>query len=707
MSNRAASNLIADSAHSFDIAAAAEFDYMISAVGSIAYPLDNEGKKRHLEIFGKVTTLSVAAKIDGYDHLMFDNRTGIMQAVEHLVKEQGKKCIGMLCGDMNNSECVERFEAYRTAIEQNGLAYDPKLVVPSDISDNIYKEASMLVDNNPELDAVICVNDIMAQALYSVLNARGIHIGRDIAVTGFDDLPFAAKLEPPLASVRADAYKLGVRAVEKAVNFLSGTPDDENYLATEFIPRQSSYGQSGLYNSPDSVFSGSETQIAGKVCAYLYESGALTVEKAVLFDFVKNYLENMYARFGSRRASPEDYSETADMIDLFFNKDFEIVNHVSVIHDIIDSGYRYLMRKCFPENEPYIRRLYNFFYKRINLDIASDFHVLEEKHKLAVHYDNIVLRDTLMIGENLSESYSRMLRPLHLIGADSSYAYIFPEPVEYHEGQHFPAGSTDFNFSGYAFGSEIFSIPSEKRRVSARDIFRSELYNGDKRHTLIAADLFCKEFQYGIVLCEPHSVDFFDELELITYQLSSVVKMVHLLRSREQAFDELHAKNLALEDMSRIDELTQIYNRRGFYSAVAELVKRHGRGAEYTICYADMDNLKMVNDRYGHTEGDFSIRSLANCLKEIFGDAAVIGRMGGDEFAAVLPVTDILTHDDILRRRQESIDRLNAAAGKPYYINMSMGVISCKVFNSYDLKEGIDKADGKLYDAKARRKKEI
>lgn len=145
--------------------------------------------------------------------------------------------------------------------------------------------------------------------------------------------------------------------MEKAVNFLRGTPDDENYLATEFIPRQSSYGQLGLYNSPDSVFCGSESEIAGKVCAYLYESGALTVDKAVLFDFVKKFLENMYARFGNRRASPEDYNETADMIDLFFNKDFEIVNHVSVIHDLVDSGYRYLMRKCLPENEPYIRRL--------------------------------------------------------------------------------------------------------------------------------------------------------------------------------------------------------------------------------------------------------------------------------------------------------------------------------------------------------------
>ena len=62
------------------------------------------------------------------------------------------------------------------------------------------------MDNNPDIDAVICVSGIMAQTLYTVLNDRGIHIGRDIAVTGFDDLPFAAKLEPPLASVRADAY---------------------------------------------------------------------------------------------------------------------------------------------------------------------------------------------------------------------------------------------------------------------------------------------------------------------------------------------------------------------------------------------------------------------------------------------------------------------------------------------------------------------
>lgn len=110
--------------------------------------------------------------------------------------------------------------------------------------------------------------------------------------------------------------------------------------------------------------------------------------------------------------------------------------------------------------------------------------------------------------------------------------------------------------------------------------------------------------------------------------------------------------------MSRIDELTCVYNRRGFYSAASELIKKHGKGREYIICYADMDNLKMVNDRYGHTEGDFSIRSLADCLREIFGDMAVVGRMGGDEFAAVLPAENTLAPEDILRRRQESIDRL-------------------------------------------------
>lgn len=691
----------------FDIAAAAKLDYMISAVGSIAYPLDNEGKKRHLDSFGGIPVLSVAANIYGYDYLMFDNRTGITQAVDHLVKEQGKRRIGMLYGDLNNCECAERFEAYRSALKKNGLPFDPALCMASDISENIYKEASLLVDGNPGIDAVLCVNDKMAETVYKVLNDRGIHIGREVAVVGFDDLPFASKLEPPLASVKADAYKLGERAVEKAVNFLRGVPDNNSFLPTEFIPRQSSYGQAGLYNSPDAVFSGTPSETAGKVCDYLYESGALSLERKTVYDFVKSFFEEMFRRFGSKRADTEDYNEVADMVDVFFNKEFIIVDHVNVLHELIDSGYRYLMRKCFSENEPYIRRLYNFFYKRINLDIASDYHILEEKHKLAVHYDNIVLRDALMIGDNLSESYSKMLKTLHLIGADSSYSYIFSEPVEYHMGERFPANKLSFYFAGYAYGRDVFSIPEDNRRMSAKDIFADKLFNGSKRHTLIAADLFCKEYQYGMVLCEPRSVDFFDELELLTYQLSSVVKMVHLLESREQTLIELHSKNLALEDMSRIDELTNVYNRRGFYSAASELVRANGIGRSYIVCYADMDNLKMVNDRFGHMEGDFSIRSLADCLREIFGEKAVIGRMGGDEFAVLLSSSESSGCDDILRRKEESIERLNANSGKPYLINMSVGLAECCVSNSYDLKEGMDKADGKLYDAKAKRKKVI
>lgn len=691
----------------FDIAAAAKLDYMISAVGSIAYPLNNEGKKRHLESFGDVPTLSIAADIEDYDYLMFDNRTGITQAVDHLVREQGKRHIGMLYGDLNSCECKERFEAYLTALKNNGLPFDPALCMASDISEHIYKEASQLVDNNPELDAVLCVNDKMAETVYKVLNDRGIHIGRDIAVVGFDDLPFASKLEPPLASVRADAYKLGERAVEKAVNFLSGIPDSEKYLPTEFIPRQSSYGQSGLYNSPDAVFGGSPAETAAKVCTYLYESGALSLDKKTVYDFVKSFFEEMFRRFGDRRADTDDYNAAADMVDVFFNKEFIIVDHVNVLHELIDSGYRYLMRKCSAENEPYIRRLYNFFYKRINLDIAADYHTLEVKHKLAVHYDNIVLRDALMIGENLRESYSKMLKTLHLIGADSSYSYIFSEPVEYHMGERFPADKLDFYFSGYAFGRDVHSIPEDERRRSASEIFTDELFDGDKRHTLIAADLFCKEYQYGMVLCEPHSVDFFDELELITYQLSSVVKMVHLLESREQALMELHSKNLALEDMSRIDELTGVFNRRGFYSAASDMVRENGSGRSYTVCYADMDNLKMVNDRFGHMEGDFSIKSLAQCLREIFGEEAVIGRMGGDEFAVLIPSAPGDSPEAILNRKEESIKQLNANAGKPYLINMSVGLAECPISNSYDLKEGLDKADGSLYGAKAKRKKAI
>ena len=191
-------------------------------------------------------------------------------------------------------------------------------------------------------------------------------------------------------------------------------------------------------------------------------------------------------------------------------------------------------------------------------------------------------------------------------------------------------------------------------------------------------------------------------LEFLVYQLSASVKIIDLIKKQELMFEELHTKNLALEKISKIDELTGLNNRRGFYDEVGRLLSNGGK--ELVICYADMDGLKTINDTYGHMEGDYSLKQIALCLQNIFHENAVIGRMGGDEFVAIIPRENTNDVEEIRNKKNHWMNIFNKNSSKPYNIDISMGFYECKCSNHYDLKLAIDKADDVLYTIKVKKK---
>lgn len=167
-----------------------------------------------------------------------------------------------------------------------------------------------------------------------------------------------------------------------------------------------------------------------------------------------------------------------------------------------------------------------------------------------------------------------------------------------------------------------------------------------------------------------------------------------------------HVKmNERIRTMSFTDELTGLYNRRGFFTLIEHLLKmakRQDKGL--FMLYADLDNLKVINDTWGHRVGDMALIDIAQILKENFRESDIIARIGGDEFV-VMPVgTDGDDMTAILVRLQNAIDIHNLQNIQNYAISVSTGI------SYYDPKfpVSVDKllaqADTSMYEQKRNRK---
>ncbi len=151
------------------------------------------------------------------------------------------------------------------------------------------------------------------------------------------------------------------------------------------------------------------------------------------------------------------------------------------------------------------------------------------------------------------------------------------------------------------------------------------------------------------------------------------------------------------------DDLTELYNRRAFFALASQQLKvgrRTGQG--FLLLFADVDNLKQINDRYGHREGDLALIRAARALGKTFRDSDVIARLGGDEFAVL--ALEASSHDEvaILGRLKESL--LTAAGSEDRYdLSLSVGVARFDPKRSLPLEALLAEADRSMYREKNNR----
>jgi two-component system, cell cycle response regulator len=171
---------------------------------------------------------------------------------------------------------------------------------------------------------------------------------------------------------------------------------------------------------------------------------------------------------------------------------------------------------------------------------------------------------------------------------------------------------------------------------------------------------------------------------------------------------ERHQLQMALHAMALVDDLTGLYNRRGFLTLARQQLKMADRMRKrVSHIFVDLDGLKAINDTFGHREGDLALLETADLLKETFRESDIIARMGGDEF--VVLAMENLGAGAVLwtTRLQENLQSRNAREHRRFPLAVSMGVSYYDPEFPCAIDDLIARADALMYEQKRSKRRAL
>ncbi|NVJ99581.1 MAG: diguanylate cyclase [Alphaproteobacteria bacterium] len=174
-----------------------------------------------------------------------------------------------------------------------------------------------------------------------------------------------------------------------------------------------------------------------------------------------------------------------------------------------------------------------------------------------------------------------------------------------------------------------------------------------------------------------------------------VMTQLELVEQREA----LEAANQELTHLAMTDALTGCFNRRYFMNAADMEISRMKRHAyPVVVAIVDIDKFKSVNDNYGHDVGDAVIAAVAQCCDQTIRYEDTMGRMGGEEFAILLPVADADGAYGVLERLREAVTELTFDEPE-LATSISIGLSELRE-DDVSIDDGLKRADQALYAAK-------
>src|SRR5216683_272235 len=166
---------------------------------------------------------------------------------------------------------------------------------------------------------------------------------------------------------------------------------------------------------------------------------------------------------------------------------------------------------------------------------------------------------------------------------------------------------------------------------------------------------------------------------------------------------ERHRLQKNLQNLSLIDDLTGLYNRRGFLALAEQHLRMIQRKGAALLIYLDLDDLKLINDSYGHLEGNRALIVTANVLRACFRQSDILARLGGDEFCVLMTDAAQDSTQQVRKRLQQRAEFINTLSSWRFRLSLSVGIADVPVVHQPSLDQLLRIADKDMYEEKKKK----
>ncbi|NLW02044.1 MAG: diguanylate cyclase [Clostridiaceae bacterium] len=681
--------------------------------------------------------ITVGERFENFPSVTIDNYTGMRQVVDHLIEEHGYRRIAIIKGPPCK-EAFIRFQAYCDSLAAHQIEFDPSLIYNGDFRFDSGSEAVRTFRReNIRFDALVSSNDNMAMGALLEFNKNNKNLVFTLPITGFDDTENGRVYG--LTTVRQNFYDQTRKAGEMLLNILEGRDIPLHVEIPSRMILRSSCGcvpsvVKKAYVVPDLKKDSINVQeqidqimaVLEQINDTLDISDSLIVQKSLLGQ-ERKILESFFEEY--LNGSKDKFVMSIHRFILWCSE-----NKIDwlFIQDILPAIRKTVMNSLATREE--VIRAENLLHAA-TIFIFDTFQNAASNRSIS---NPLLGENTERLGEALLASldYESQLKTacqlLPLLDIHACYIALFEDEDNPLDKSRLILAMTDKTCYQKGGRGMVFNtldlLPEPFLEELYKDRFSlvvQVLHQGNNKMGYVILDYDAtinKNYEiirYGLsvslkgtMLIEritKQAADLEIQVRERTKELSEsnknlkeeIAKRKEVERQLKQALRDLSYYNEQLHLQSIRDELTQLYNRRGFMKLGNEYFETARKNSTtFLLLFADMDGLKRINDQFGHSEGDYAIASTAQILNKAFRNTDIIGRLGGDEFTVIISGASRKDEDDIRNRIQRYCDLHNELSKKPYQLSISLGFAYYNPESSDSFEDLMKEADKALYEDK-------